>query len=271
MRKPTDICLLCKINPSSKKKSHIFPKFLSTNFLGAKGTPRKGYDLSSENILKKKPQVIQDSIKEDYILCEDCEAYFGVIEGIAADTFLNWKQKVMTGEYLLNIIIDDLDILECVTANKKNIFLLIYSIFWRASISEDIFFKDVKIIPEFEEELRVILLAHKSIKKTEYLENLTKKGGFKVFPVSIITAKSFTNNTGNMLFAPFSIDPYSLIVDQFSFLLFRTSEEIIEFVKDFSNIKIDDCRIMVYSEKLWHFTIMEKPIEVFVKQATKTK
>lgn len=259
------------MNHSTKKNSHIFPKFLSTNFLGAKGTSRKGYDLSSENILKKKPRVIQDSIKEDYILCEDCEAYFGVIEGISTDTFLNWKQKVITGEYLLKKIIDELELLECVTANKKNFYLLIYSIFWRASISEDIFFKDFKIISEFEEELRIILLDHKSIKKTEYLENLTKKADFKVFPVSILTAKSFTNNTANMLFAPPSIDPYSLIVDQFSFLLFRTSEEIIEFVKGFSNIKIDDCRIMVFSEKLWHFTIMEKPIEVFVKQATKGK
>ncbi|UPQ79627.1 hypothetical protein M0M57_02020 [Flavobacterium azooxidireducens] len=259
------------MNHSTKKNSHIFPKFLSTIFLGAKGTSRKGYDLSSENILKKKPRVIQDSIKEDYILCEDCEAYFGVIEGISTDTFLNWKQKVITGEYLLKKIIDDLELLECVTADKKNIFLLIYSIFWRASISEDIFFKNFKIISEFEEELRIILLAHKSIKKTEYLENLKKIADFKIFPVSIMTAKSFTNNTANMLFAPSSIDPYSLIVDQFSFLLFRTSEEIIEFVKGFSNIKIDDCRIMVYSEKLWHFTIMEKPIEVFVKQATKGK
>jgi hypothetical protein len=270
MRKPTDICLLCKENFSSKRNSHIYPKFLSTNFLGEKGTPKRGYDLSSEKILHKKPQIIQDSIKDDYILCEDCEAYFGVIEGIATDTFLNWKQKVTTGEYSLNKIIDDLDVLECLTANKKNTFLLIYSIFWRATTSKDVFFENVKITPELEDELRVILLNHKSIKKTEYIEKLTKNADFKVFPVSIMTAKSFKNATSNMLFAPFSLDPFCLVVDQFSFLLFRTSEEItIGFVKNFSNLKIDDCRMMVYSEKLWHSIIMEKPIEIFAKQATR--
>jgi hypothetical protein len=272
MRKPTDICLLCKENFSTKRNSHIYPKFISTFFLGEKGTQKRGFDLSSEKMINKKPRIIQDSIKNDYLLCEDCEAYFGVIEGIASDTFLNWKQKVISSEYSLTKIIDDLDVLECLTTNKKNIYLLIYSIFWRATISEDAFFENVKITPELEEELRIILLNHKSIKKTEYLGKLNGNVNFKVFPVSIMTCKSFTNASANMLFAPLSYDPFCLVVDQFSFLLFRTSEEItVGFVKEFSNIKITDCRMMVFSEKLWKSIILERPIEVFVKQVTKNK
>ena len=122
MRKNTDICKLCKKELSSKTNSHIYPRFLSSNFLGEKGTPKRGYDLSSDEFFHKKPKIIQDSIKDDFILCNDCEAYFGVIEGIASNTFLNWKQKVSIDEYTLYKINDDLNLLECMTANKKKHF-----------------------------------------------------------------------------------------------------------------------------------------------------
>lgn len=272
MRKPTDLCLLCQTNLATKTNSHIYPKFLSTNFLGAKGTPRRGYDLSSDKILENKPKVIQDSPKEDYILCEECEAYFSVLEGIASDPFTNWQAKVGNGEFLLNKIIDGLDIVECNTADKKTIHLFNYSIFWRVSISSIDLFENVKIAQDFEDELRTILLNYKQTKRADYLTALAATPNFKIFPTSIITAKSFIDDTANMLFVPFSYDPYCIVVDRFSFMLFKTADEIKQdFIKDFSNIKIDDCRMMIFSEQLWHDTILKRPFELLAKQAIERK
>lgn len=272
MRKPTDICLLCQANLAAKTNSHIYPKFLSTNFLGAKGTPRKGFDLSSDKILDNKPRVIQDSPKEDYILCEECEAYFSVLEGIASDIFINWQSKVDQGEYSLNPIIDGLDIVECNTADKRTIHLFIYSIFWRVSISEIDLFENIKIAADFEEELRAILMAYRQSKRSDYLNALNATPNFKIFPKSIITAKSFIDETANMLFAPFSFDPYCLVVDRFSLMLFRTADEIkIDFIKAFSNLTNNDCRIMIFSEQLWHDTILKRPFELLAKQAINRK
>ena len=107
MREPTDLCLLCQTNLATKTNSHIYPKFLSTNFLGAKGKPCKGFDLISEKILNEKPKVIQDSPKENYILCEECEAYFGILEGIASDIFMNCQVKVDKGKFSVNSIINN--------------------------------------------------------------------------------------------------------------------------------------------------------------------
>lgn len=272
MRKPTDLCLLCKTNPATKTKSHIYPKFLSTNFLGTKGSPRKGYDLGSDKILDKKPRVIQDSPKEDYILCEECEAYFSVLEGIASDTFTKWQQRVASGEFSLNKIIDGFQILECNSAHKPTIHLLIYSIFWRVSISQDVFFESVKIADDFEESIRQILMLYRHNSRTDYLAALAANPNFNIFPSSIMTAESFIDETANMLFAPFSYDPYCLVVDRFSFMLFKTSDEIkIDFIKAFSNLSITDCRMMIFSEQLWHDTILKRPYELLVKQAIDSK
>ena len=64
-----------------------------------------------------------------------------------------------------------------------------------------------------------------------------------------------------MLFVPFSHNPYCIVVDRFSFMLFEATDEIKQnFMKAFSNIKIDDCRMMIFSEQLWHDTILKKPV-----------
>ncbi|MBN8837067.1 MAG: hypothetical protein J0I09_07400 [Sphingobacteriia bacterium] len=45
----------------------------------------------------------------------------------------------------------------------------------------------------------------------------------------------------------------------------------IDFIKAFSNLKIDDCRMMVFSDQLWHDTILKKPYELLAKQAIERK
>ena len=131
MRKSTDTCLLCRMRPATKAKSHIFSKFLSTDFLGEKGQPRRGNELSSEQPHTNKSKVVQDSPKEDFILCPGCEHFLGILEGQAADTYQHWRQHVHIGKFQEYLMVKDLTIVQCDGANPRVLRLLVYSMFWR--------------------------------------------------------------------------------------------------------------------------------------------
>src|SRR5579863_8869011 len=164
MRKPTDLCLLCGRNAATKTNSHIFPRFISTEFLGKKGTPRRGFTLDSSVKPDKKPRVTQDSPKENYILCEECESYFSVLGSYSAGVFNNWKEKVRSGEFYKTTVNADISVINFITADPAIIRLFIYSIFWRAGISSHYLFEDYKLDRTIEKELRNILLSFKSLK-----------------------------------------------------------------------------------------------------------
>ncbi|MDP4087483.1 MAG: hypothetical protein Q8934_23245 [Bacillota bacterium] len=269
MRNPTDFCLLCKTNFANKKNSHIYPRFLSTNFLAPNGGAGRGYELGGDKILNSRIKTIQDSPKENYILCDECESFFSVLEGIASATFIDWKEKVSNGEFSLKKIFEGLDVIESKTIDIKTVTLLIYSIFWRVSISSLKIFKDVKLVQSFENDLRIILLDYKSTKKNDYLNLLGKKPEFQFFPFSIITAKSFKDETANILCAPFSYNPYCIIVDRYSFMLFRTVHEINESIlKEFCNLSADICKMMIFSQKLWYDAILKRAFETLRKQTS---
>ncbi|MBK8786376.1 MAG: hypothetical protein IPN43_07725 [Chitinophagaceae bacterium] len=130
----------------------------------------------------------------------------------------------------------------------------------------------MKIVQDLEDELRDILLTYKATKKKEYLKLLAVKPSFKIFPTTIITAIKFKDQTENILHVPYSYDPYSLIVDRFSFILFRTPEEIkIDEVRQFSNLTIEDCKMLVFSPQLWYDTVLKRAYELLAKQTIKTK
>ena len=100
-----------------------------------------------------------------------------------------------------------------------------------------------------EEELRTTLTAYRQSKRADYLNAINARSTFNIFTTSIITAKSFTDETANILFAPFSFDPYRLVVDKFGIMIFRAPDEIkIDFILSFSNLTINDCRMIIFSE-----------------------
>ena len=268
-RQPTDPCLLCQINPATKTNSHILSRFISTNFLGAKGAARKGFEISSETVVDKKPKAIQDSPKENYILCDECESYLSIIEGLASDTFTKWQEKIVTGEFSRHTIKSVLDIVECENADAGTIRLFIYSLFWRVSISGHSLFTDFKLAPEFEEEIRQVLMSLKSLTRADFLQTLQTKQP-PVYPFSMITAKSFADETANVLAGLYSYDPYCLLVDRFSFMLFREEGNVkSDLIKAFSNLRPADCKIMVFSEELWDTLMVKAPIQRVADQAKK--
>jgi hypothetical protein len=273
MRNSMNVCLLCQINLANKRNSHILPRFLSTNFLAPNGGSGKGYELSSEKNSKNNFKIIQDSPKENYILCEECESYFGILERITCDNFINWKEKVVNGEFSLKNLIKHIDILDSQNnENKASVTLLVYSIFWRVSVSSLPIFKNLKISHDFETDLRMLLLNYKSIKKVMFLSKLGKNPIFRFFPYIIITAKSFIDETANILCAPSSSDHYNIIVDRFSFILFKTFNEIkSDLLREFCNISCNKFKMIVFSEKLWYDTVIKRAFEILTSKELESK
>ena len=82
-RTPEDICLLCTERNAVKRNSHIVPKFFANSFL----TENKGHKISNAGVKKN---VIQDSPKENYLLCEECEAFLGYVESSISPYLINY-------------------------------------------------------------------------------------------------------------------------------------------------------------------------------------
>jgi len=266
MRKPTDECLLCRINAASKTNSHILPRFISTGFLGAKGAPRKGFLLNGKNELAAKPKTVQDSPKEDYILCDECEAYFSLLETASAPSLKLWGAK---GDLKIIPVHPHLKLVKLDSPDPIIMRLLVYSMFWRTDISSLETFQDYKLDPNLAESLRNNLLEFKALTNGD-LQAIIKTKQITIHPYATMTAGSFKDETENVLAAINPGNPASLHVDKFGFYIFKAEKDIAgNFMGDFSNVKVSDNQIMVVSEQLWYDVMVKRPLEMAVEQAKK--
>lgn len=151
MRLPTDICLLCERNKSTQQNSHIIPKFFGKGlFYGT--NPRHGLSIDKTG----KKEKVQDILKEDYLLCPDCEKGIGLFENyciLRLERFndlgcYNDFKKVKRGEF---------EYFECKKIDIRIFNLFIYSIIWRVSVSKSYAFEGFKLPIAEEEKLKLIL------------------------------------------------------------------------------------------------------------------
>lgn len=277
MRQPTDKCLLCGKNDATKRNSHILPRFISTNFLGPKTGKRQGFSLDSQTPVSidekgeviSRPQKIQDSPKEDYILCDECEAYFSILETGSAPLYNDWSTKVMKGEFKITKLDDHFSFVECLSASASLNRLFVYSMYWRASISSHNLFSDYKLSESLEQSLKSILLDYKAITKAELIAKMGQKPIY-IHPYCVMTAESFEDETANVLAALNPGNPASLNVDRFGFLLFESVADLQDQITfDFSNKDDSDLKLMILSEQLWHELLVRRPLEMYAAQVKK--
>ena len=143
--------------------------------------------------------------------------------------------------------------------------------YWRAAIAKDDLFDNLSIPEELLETLRSNLMDYKSQTPGDFRQLLTQKPDIKVFPFSMTTAASFEDETANSLFAAPAINPWVLNVDRFHFALFAQFDDIPKIDPDFlrneSNTKIEDCKMMVFSALAWHAAVITPPINMVVQNA----
>ncbi|AEA44973.1 hypothetical protein [Fluviicola taffensis] len=264
-RSASDICLLCLTNPSTKTNSHILPKFLSKELFGPK-QQKKGFQVSSSNPINHPKHTIQDSPKENYILCPECEDYFSLLETICSDVFNTWKQKSNNGEYTLTSYKKLFSIVFFKTMNSKVFRLMIYSIFWRSSVTNHAVFNRFQIIPEIEEKIRESLVLHKSVNKSELQKVFLSMNKIPLYPISIITSETFKDQTSNLIFASPRRDVYLIIMDQFSLMMFENDSKVTEeLFRLSSNMEVEDCKMLVFKEETWMMNIVQPILDLIAK------
>ena len=235
------------------------------------GAELLAFQVSSGLPITQKPKVVQDSPTDDYILCGDCEQFFAVLETIACNTFSNWRHCVEKGLFTQIDSNKGYSIVNCVSVNKEVIWLFLYSIFWRSSISRNAVFNMVQIPKRFEEQLRQTLLRYHAKKISEFNILIKENPSFKLLPITIVTAENFLDVTANILVAlPFP-GGHFLIIDQFSIILFEDVESV---PPNFfpSNTSADACQMTILSTIDWQKYIVETATSVVAaKMAASTE
>ncbi len=220
-------CLLCVENKAIKTNSHIIPKFMTKSMLGA-GTVKKAFAINSGKA-DKAPQVSQDTVKEDFILCESCEQYFSVLETYIATRLNNRLRDIRYSSQFSKIENEHGVVYKvCEQINSIIFRLLIYSIVWRCNISSTDLCDDFSLFEEEAEHLRKALLKCKFLKQQELLDKIDLlKQDFPLFPFVFFTTEVFLDSTKNVLFAhPDSKNPYYLILNEYMLIFSFEKNEL---------------------------------------------
>lgn len=158
MAQATDPCKLCLEKQATKKNSHIISKFLVESMLGVEG-PRVGYliDPNSKRGIGRK---VQDSPKQDFILCPICEERIGMIERYASNYFhrqIRTENGTIAQPLIMPTHADAIPYVMVPELDDNKFRLFLYSLLWRASISDANCFRTLKLKKKDEEKLRDLL------------------------------------------------------------------------------------------------------------------
>jgi len=257
-RKPTDKCLLCGDKDATKQNSHIIPKFISSDFLGDKSS-KKGYVIDSETGIKT---IIQDSPKEDYILCPECEEYFSVIETHVAQEI----KKLHSGN---EGSMPEPLILESEKIPFKTFHLFYISQFWRASISNLDIFKSFKLSETIENHLKDELNKFNAPTREGFQNKLASNELGELLPYGIFTSLDFSEKTKNLIFAPGVSFPFCLIADKFGLVLYSDKDDIPEKMLDYFNTDGEHRKISVLPSQLWEEVMVNPPMKLLAIKHTK--
>ena len=181
-------CKLCLSNPAEQRNSHIIPRFFGVSLLTTPDGKRKGFQIDSKTIqpgTKQKP--MQDTPKEDFIVCMSCEKKISEWERKFANEFFNkLKNPKNAGESIELISPNGCKFRRVEEVDYKNLKLTLYSMLWRAYISSLPYFADLELSHETANMLRQVL--HDEIE-------------FVDIPAIIIKASSDCDPTKNFIYA----------------------------------------------------------------------
>lgn len=241
------ICNLCQINKADKLKSHIIPKFLSKRIF-EHTKPR--YTLAMRKT--GKAFKIQDTPKEDNILCEECERRFEFIETLfsrkitSINNFTNLKNDFDI------VVLGKNKILECLKVNPTSFKIFIYSLIWRASISKLEAFDKFKLPNEVEDNLRFFLNKNLCSSHSELINSFDKIVDTPEYHF-IVFKPEFRNESARGIYSAYQIDvnKFGVFTVDFS-IFFHTKEESIDpLSKIVSNKQNEKVRMVLTGTDKW--------------------
>lgn len=240
------ICKLCEVEEANKKKSHILPKFLGKRlFEGNK--PR--YSLE---VKKGKPRQVQDTPKENFILCSGCEKRISILETyfarkiISIHDFNNRREDFNLIEKNPNLI------LECKKIHPTVFKLFFYSLYWRSSVSNLPLYENFKLPEKIETKMRIFLNTTMCSEHSKMIESFQLAENVPRYHLVIF--KPYQKNEHSRgVFTVFQASEflYTIFTPDIAIYLYINPEKMDEEMKKFSNFQNDKALVLLSSHEQW--------------------
>lgn len=238
-------CNLCKTNPANKKNSHIIPKFLCKGLFEFT-KPRHSIIIGKNGRGRK----IQDTPKEDNILCDLCEKRIEIIETHFAGIIKNINNfSSFPNEFNFVTGINQPQYIECKDIHPTLFKLFIYSLIWRASISSLIEFQKYKVSEIVEEKLRVFLNTNLTKSKNTLMDSLETITDIPMYDNCFI--KPIVKERGIFTAYNFSESRHFLLIVNFGIFFFTEENSIDTILKTVSNKQNERVLIGVGENTAW--------------------
>lgn len=151
-----------------------------------KNEKRQLYAVNSQNI--DKPEIFQDTSKENFLFCPQCEKYFGVLDTYFSEHLHKPLLKARTPEnFDLERSITGSLSLTAKKVDAKMIFLFVDSILFRCHCASVFPYKDFLAPTDVIEKIRKQLLFHNDIKGNQVLQRCQANTNFEFRPFYVST------------------------------------------------------------------------------------
>lgn len=243
-------CKLCLSKQANKKNSHIIPKAISKKWhkLQTNGVAHR---INTESI-SNTSDFVQDSPKEDFIFCESCEIKISRIESYSMKHWFNKiKSDANTHEFSIERY-QKCKIKECLNLDPIAFRLFLYSIVWRAHISNHLSFKDFKLECNEAENLRIILDSYLDVDHSKTLANckIVSKH-FKFYPFVLWIEAKKSNKRDFLLFNPYLKNPYLLNIYNFRVHISFNGNKQLRGRRIAINDKNENIKILIKNKLEW--------------------
>lgn len=239
------VCKLCKSRVADQRNSHIIPKFLTKELFQVE-SPRHAISLDSKGQEKK----IQDTPKEDHILCSYCEKRISIVEISLTHFFRDIKRYSALPDKFSIKKIGSQEYLECNSIHPTLYKLFIYSMIWRVSISSS--FQQFSLSTEREEVLRLFLNTNLREKKFELLAILGAINEVPLWNNHFMMPKHLNNPfKGWFSAAKLSESFYLLLLANYGLYLITDESSMAKELAPFSNKQNSKVIVVLADNKAW--------------------
>ena len=153
------LCKLCLTNEATQTGSHIVSAFYIKPVVGGRGK-EVSHAVTSDPSQDYTKDEGDSFVKEDFILCTDCEKRLSYVEAHVSEEFSNKFRKENFAQNFKETPIrarNRLTLVEPVRLNPFAYQIFVYSIVWRASISNSPISEGFSLASELEENIRHLL------------------------------------------------------------------------------------------------------------------
>lgn len=236
--KALPICTICRQKPADHNASHIFPRFMGVTLLTTTDNKRKAY-IADKIYEESNPKEEQDTPKVANILCCECESKIGALERIFANQFFHsTRASALRKNTNTERKTKSIRVLTHSKVDYNNFKLVVYSMLYRALVSNHIVFSDLNVTEQHKESIRKVL---------------NNETAFIDIPLYVIISESDTSFGENYIYAGSIMQNAPLLwANEFIFVVDLGNDD--GTLKKFESFKIQNggkIKIGVFTNQAW--------------------